>query len=93
MEHAEREIGMFEVKTHFSEVVDRVVREGRAITVTRRGKPVVDIVPTSATQLTPMSREEALEALRLLQEEVGNPLSLEEIQDITNEGRNRCPDL
>lgn len=34
-------IGIFEAKTHFSEIIDKVVREGRSVTVTRRGKPMV----------------------------------------------------
>lgn len=37
-------MGAFDVKTHFSKVLDRVAR-GESITVTRHGKPVARIVP------------------------------------------------
>ena len=80
------ELGMFDVKTHFSEVVDRVLREGRPITVTRRGKPVVDIVPTRASAAGRMTLAEILAARDQLNEELG-PISFDEIKAITAEGR------
>lgn len=86
------ELGMFDVKTHFSEVVDRVVREGRPITVTRRGKPVVDIVPTGATPAGRMTLAEALAARDELNQQV-EPMSFAEIKAVTDEGRARCPDM
>ena len=51
---------MFEAKTHFSEIVQRVLKEGRPITITRRGQPVVDITPTQSQRTGRMSRQEAL---------------------------------
>ncbi len=86
------ELGMFDVKTHFSEVVDRVLREGRPITVTRRGKPVVDIVPTGATATGRMTLAEVLQAREELSKEV-QPMGFDEIKAITDEGRARCPDM
>ncbi|HNO76811.1 MAG TPA: type II toxin-antitoxin system Phd/YefM family antitoxin [Phycisphaerae bacterium] len=80
------QIGIFEAKTHFSEVVDRVVREGRTITVTRRGEPVVDIIPTGARNGMQMSRAEALSALQQLRDEVPK-MSRKEILDLIAEGR------
>jgi len=85
------ELGIFDVKTHFSEVVDRVLREGRPITVTRRGKPVVDIVPTAATTSPRMTPAEALAALDELSKDVA-PMSFDEIKAMTDEGRDRCLD-
>lgn len=85
------ELGMFDVKTHFSEVVDRVLREGRPITVTRRGKPVVDIVPSAATQTGRMTLAEVLAVRDELSKEV-EPTSFDEIKAITDEARNRCLD-
>lgn len=83
------ELGIFEVKTHFSEIVDRVLREGRPITVTRRGKPVVDIVPrVDASEDVWLPLEEALEVLEELRSEV-TPIGFEEIQSMVAEGRNR----
>lgn len=85
------ELGIFEVKTHFSEVVDRVLREGRPITVTRRGIPVVDIVPSSAAASTRMTPTEALAALAVLRKEV-KPVGPNEIKALTDEARTRCLD-
>ena len=79
-------VGMFDAKTHFSELVERVVREGRAITVTRRGIPVVDIVPTQALGSMPMTREEAIAELIRLRESLPR-LSREEIRVAIDEGR------
>lgn len=84
------ELGMFDVKTHFSEVVDRVLREGRPITVTRRGKPVVDIVPTAATPAGRMTVAQVLAARDELNSEV-EPIGFDEIKAITDEGRRRWP--
>ena len=39
------ETGIFEAKTHFSELVDRVHREGKVYLITKRGKPVAELKP------------------------------------------------
>lgn len=80
------QIGMFEAKTHFSEVVDRVVREGRTITVTRRGEPVVEIVPANQSGGPSISPQEALAELARLRAEV-RKMSPQEIVDLVKEGR------
>lgn len=84
-------VGIFEAKAHFSEIVDRVLREGRTITVTRRGEPVVEISPISegANRLR-MSREDAVAALEELRSRVLK-MTEEEIATVINEGRDRCP--
>ena len=38
-------IGLFEAKTKLSEICDAVATNGKAVTVTRRGKPLVTIEP------------------------------------------------
>jgi prevent-host-death family protein len=38
-------IGLFEAKTKFSEICERVAAKGEAVVVTRRGKPLVKIEP------------------------------------------------
>ena len=85
-------VGMFEAKTHFSEIVDRVVREGQAVTVTRRGEPVVDITPTRVRSSTGMTRQQALEELDRLRGEVPK-MSRDEIADLIAQGRDRWPTL
>ena len=80
-------VGMFEAKTHFSEIVDRVVREGRPITVTRRGQPVVDISPsTEGAGQSRMTREEALAALEELRARLPK-MSRSDIDQLIDEGR------
>ena len=43
-------IGLFEAKTKLSEICARVVSSGQAVTVTRRGKPLVKITPAEPVQ-------------------------------------------
>lgn len=40
-----KSVGLFEAKTKFSEICDDVVRTCEPVTITRRGRPVVRIVP------------------------------------------------
>ena len=41
-----REIGVFEAKTHLSEILD-AVEAGESVTITKRGKPVAILSPAS----------------------------------------------
>lgn len=38
-------IGIFEAKTNLSKIAESVARTGQAVTFTRRGEPLVDLVP------------------------------------------------
>lgn len=80
------EVGMFDAKTHFSEIVDRVVTEGRSITITRRGVPVVDIVPHGTGAKKSGSWEETLAELERLRETLPR-FTTEEIREAIDEGR------
>ena len=42
-------IGVFDAKTHLSELVDQVARTGEAVVITRRGRPLVRLVPIDET--------------------------------------------
>ena len=48
-------IGLFEAKTKFSEICERVAANGVAVVVTRRGKPLVSIEPISVPKGRPFS--------------------------------------
>jgi prevent-host-death family protein len=48
-------IGLFEAKTKFSAICDRVAAQGVAVVVTRRGKPIVKIEPIPAAKARPVS--------------------------------------
>ena len=41
---AQRQIGTFEAKTHFSQIIEKV-EHGEDYVITRRGKPVAKIIP------------------------------------------------
>ncbi|MCL2441762.1 MAG: type II toxin-antitoxin system prevent-host-death family antitoxin [Treponema sp.] len=55
-----QEIGAYEAKTHFSQVLDRVAK-GTEYIVSKRGKPVAKIIPIE--QEKKMTRKEAINAL------------------------------
>jgi prevent-host-death family protein len=82
------QIGMFEAKTHFSELVQRVMSEGRPITVTRRGRPVVDITPTKSQIAGRMSRRDAVAELGKLRDEVP-AMTRQEVLALVAAGRGR----
>jgi len=55
------EIGAFEAKTHLSRLL-REVERGRRYTITLRGRPVADLVPSGSA--TAEERREAVRAMR-----------------------------
>lgn len=77
------EIGSFEAKTRFSEIL-RKVDEGEQFTVTLRGRPVADIVPTrSGPSKAEVAR--AVENLRNFPKVQG--ISGDEVLEWVREGR------
>jgi len=83
-------IGLFEAKTHLSEMVARV-EAGDEIVITRHNKPVARIVPYEAVR--PIDVERRLRAVARMQAvgaEVaarGGPITQEEILEWIREGR------
>lgn len=55
-------IGLFEAKTHLSEVVARV-EAGEEIVITRHNRPVARLVPIISGEHDPVARRHAIEAL------------------------------
>ena len=53
----EQEIGIFETKTHLSEIVQRVM-QGERVFITRRGRRVAELRPVEPERL-PLSKGEA----------------------------------
>jgi prevent-host-death family protein len=80
------QVGMFEAKTHFSELARRV-QAGEEIVVTNRGEPVLKMVPVKP----PFNPEEARKAIQRIREYAkAHPipdLSHEEIKSWIEEGR------
>ena len=53
-----QEMGVAEAKRRFSELIERV-RRGERFVVTKRGKPVMALVPPAAAELPPTGRKPA----------------------------------
>ncbi len=74
-------VGLFDAKTHLSELVERVER-GESITITRRGLPVARLVPANVPKQSPAAAAERIRKLR-----VGNKLGKVTLRELIDEGR------
>lgn len=76
-----RDVGSFEAKTHFSELL-AAVEAGETVTITRRGKPVAQLVPVRGRG------PDRIAALRRLQRiGAGARMAVEEILSARDDGR------
>ena len=76
-------IGLFEAKTHLSELVARAER-GEEVVITRHNKPVAKLVPVAAADQDAQARREAVE--ELLRTSRGRRLGLD-WRTLRDEGR------
>ncbi|HUY40849.1 MAG TPA: type II toxin-antitoxin system prevent-host-death family antitoxin [Candidatus Dormibacteraeota bacterium] len=78
-----KQIGAYEAKSHFSQILDDVAA-GETVTVTRNGRPVARIVPieSRADRVTRLLGES-----RALRERVNARFTAEELKDMAREGR------
>jgi antitoxin (DNA-binding transcriptional repressor) of toxin-antitoxin stability system len=77
------EIGAFEAKTHFSQLLDEVER-GAVVRISRRGKPVAVLKQDAS-----ISRENAGRAIQELRAVCQRKTHLEEIMRLRDHGRER----
>ena len=83
-------IGLFEAKTHLSELIARAER-GEEVIITRHNKPVAKLVPIN--EISPELYQQRLKLLAELQdigrrmEAEGGPITVEEILQWRDEGR------
>lgn len=77
------DIGAYEAKTHFAELLDRVER-GERVTITRHGTPVAVLQPPAQPG---RSVPEIIEAMRTLRTGLAHPVSQAEIRGWLEEGR------
>jgi prevent-host-death family protein len=84
-------VGLFEAKTHLSELIARAER-GEEVIITRHNKPVAKLVPIT-TEISPelyRKRLEILDELQAVGREIakrGGPITVEEILSWRDEGR------
>ena len=76
-------IGLFEAKTHLSELVARA-EQGEEVIITRHNRPVARIVPFVASEREPAARRAALKAL--LKSAAGRQLGMD-WKALRDEGR------
>ncbi len=79
-------VGMFDAKTRFSEIVERVQATGQPVTVTNRGRPAVEIVPCRDRSARRMTRAAALQEIARVRRELP-PIGRDEISAIIAAGR------
>lgn len=83
-------IGLFEAKTHFSELVARA-EQGEEVVITRHNKPVARIVPMGAAPGFDLQRRQrALANIDRLRDQItlrGGPVTHEEIREWIRKGR------
>jgi prevent-host-death family protein len=83
-------IGLFEAKTHLSELVARA-EQGEEVIITRHNRPVAKIVPVqAAAPFDAERRRRALTALRRIGQEIARtqgPVTQDEVVDWVRESR------
>jgi prevent-host-death family protein len=79
-----QQIGAFEAKTHFSQIIEKA-EKGEDFIITRRGKPVAKIIPFK--QEKEMTFKEAIEGMKELRKYYrGEPGSFN-VREAIEEGR------
>jgi prevent-host-death family protein len=89
-EAAMETVGLFEAKTHLSELIARAER-GEEVVITRHNKPVAKLVPISEVPPEVVERRRRiaaeLQAIGREMEKRGGPITREEILEWVHEGR------
>lgn len=78
-----REIGSYEAKTKLPELL-RQVKKGKSFTITNRGEPIADLVPSSES--VKKSKAAAVEAMREFIRKHGR-IKVTSIKALVEEGR------
>jgi prevent-host-death family protein len=76
-----REYGIYEAKTKLADLIKQV-QQGEHITITNRGKPVADLIPT--TNRAAQQVEEAIHAIKTMQ---AGSITQQQFQEMRLKGR------
>ncbi len=80
------EVGTFEAKNKLSELLDRAER-GERVVITRRGKPVAELVPVAQADMRRQQAQEAMRRIRERAKKLGGSFNWEEWKKYRDEGR------
>jgi prevent-host-death family protein len=80
------EFGAFEAKNKLSELLNRVER-GERVVITRRGKPVAELVPAAFAEAQRERSRQAMRRIRERAEKSGGKFDWEEWKAFRDEGR------
>ena len=75
-------VSAFDAKTHFSRLLDQV-EEGERVTITRRGKPIAQLVPLGPAQ-SEHGPDKLVEAFRTIRKQIGANI---DVKELINAGR------
>lgn len=81
----ETSVGSYEAKTHLPQLLDRV-EHGETIVITRHGKPIARLVPTTVEKVRP-DVAQAVSDMLAFRDKQGPKLKGLKIRDLINEGR------
>ncbi len=80
-------VGAFEAKTHFSQLLTKVIK-GETIIITKHGEPVAKLIAISKEQISSNQAVNAVKNIRQLRK--GNKLGKNlKLKDLITEGRKR----
>jgi prevent-host-death family protein len=81
-----KRIGLSEAKTNLSKIVETVRHTGRGVTLTKRGQPVVDVVPHRDISTKRLPQAQVLAELAKLRRELTKS-SMRQIRSDIDQGR------
>lgn len=81
-----KQVGAFEAKTHLSELIERVFTHREIIEITRRGTPVVRLVPIPAKEMEGRRAQDSLVAAAKRIRDKSKP-GVSSLKEMIEEGR------
>jgi antitoxin (DNA-binding transcriptional repressor) of toxin-antitoxin stability system len=80
-----REVSVFEAKTHLSGLINDIIEKHEEIAITKHGHPVV--MMKTFTERQKPNMKDLISRIEALRAEIGNPMTIEEVLDLKEEGR------